>query len=181
MKVSSYLFRNSDEFGLYLLFDTSNWRNGLWIAEVNGLNVDMQQCRFLQIFSKRLVMKMDRRQRQRRPTLVITYNDITVVSFTIDPLSPYIYPWYYTPFDIAVTPRLNAVRLLTTRDDVDVSLPFPSLFYYFSDNFFQFLRYTVAKCDRPLYDLLAARNCQGSLYDGLTSCKKTWPHCIAYN
>lgn len=98
----------------------------------------LQQCRFLRIFSKRLVMKMDRRRRRRRrrrPTFVITYNDVTVVLFTIDRCHPTYIPDIIRLSILLVTPTIRLKSgpfvFVATRATVDVSP-----FYYFSGGFF---------------------------------------------
>lgn len=63
-----------------------------------------------------------------------------------------------------------SARFVTTRDNERFLSRLDPCFIIFRATF-SFLRHTVAKCDRPLYDLLVARNCQGSLYGGLTSYK----------
>lgn len=119
---------------------------------------------------------MDRRRRWRRPTFVTAYNDITAVSFTIDRCHPNEYPSDIIRLSILLCtpdnstkcgPARSIITRVTTRRFLRVCIP---VFYYFSGSFFISASHRDAKCDRP-FDLLAARNYQGSLYSGLTSYK----------
>jgi len=124
---------------------------------------------------------MDRRRcrrRCRRPTFIIIYNDITADSFTIDRchtlqilLILYAFRYCYNPNESTKCGPLVPLRHNGRSRPVYI----PVLLFF--EQLFHFC-VTVAKCDQPSHDLLAARNCQNSL-PWLTSYKNVTTNCIA--